>query len=289
MKFAVIGGDMRLAMLAGLLAADSHEVRTFAIDKISALRGVTQTSHAEEAAQGADCVVLPLPLATREGVLVTPLSGGLYTAREIFAALSPEQVICAGKVDDASRETAGSMGLEIIDYIEREELAVANAVATAEGAVQLMMEETDVTLCRLNVLVIGFGRIGKLLCHRLRGMGAYVTAAARDYADIAWIRAYGYEAADTGRLEGYLSKFDVVVNTAPSRVLGYSRLRELKHGCLCLDLASRPGGVDFAAATRLGIKAVWSLGLPGEVAPVTAGAIIRDTVYNILSERGAEG
>jgi dipicolinate synthase subunit A len=286
MKFTVIGGDMRLAMLAGLLAADSHEVKTFALDKISAVRGVEQASLAAEAAAGADCVVLPLPLATREGVLITPLSGGLYTTREIFAALDPGQVICAGKIDDASLETAGSMGLEIIDYIEREELAVANAVATAEGALQLMMEETDVTLCRLSVLVIGFGRIGKLLCHRLRGLGAYVTASARNCADMAWIHAYGYELADTERLEGSLGQYDVVVNTVPSRVLGYSRLRELKRGCLCLDLASRPGGVDFTAAARLGIKSVWSLGLPGEVAPVTAGAIIRDTIYNILKEKG---
>jgi dipicolinate synthase subunit A len=286
MKFAVIGGDMRLAMLAGLLAADSHEVRTFALDKIADVRGVTQASLAAEAAEGAECVVLPLPLATREGILVTPLSGGLFTTREIFASLRPGQVICAGRVDDASRETAGSMGLEIIDYIKREELAVANAVATAEGAIQLIMEETDVTLCRLNILVIGFGRIGKVLCHRLRGLGAQVTASARSCADMAWIHAYGYEAADTGRLDGGLGKFDVVVNTVPARVLGYSRLVELEPGCLCLDLASRPGGVDFNAASQLGVKAVWSLGLPGEVAPVTAGAIIRDTLYNILSEKG---
>ncbi|MDR2664833.1 MAG: dipicolinate synthase subunit DpsA, partial [Oscillospiraceae bacterium] len=263
-----------------------HEVKTFAIDKISAIRGVEQAPLAAEAAAGADCVVLPLPLATREGVLVTPLSGGLYTTREIFAALDPGQAVCAGKIDDASLEIAGSMGIELIDYMEREELAVANAVATTEGALQLMMEETDVTLCRLRVLVIGFGRIGKLLCHRLRGLGAFVTASARNYADMAWIHAYGYEFADTERLDGQLGKYDAVVNTVPARVLGRSRLRELKRGCLCLDLASRPGGVDFAAAARLGIKSVWALGLPGEVAPVTAGAIIRDTIYNILKEKG---
>jgi dipicolinate synthase subunit A len=274
-------------MLAGLLAADSHEVKTFAIDKIAEVRGVTQTSLAADAASGAACVVLPLPLATRDGILVTPLSGGLYTTREIFASLRPGQVICAGKADDASREIAGSMGLEIIDYIEREELAVANAAVTAEGAIELIMEETDVTLNRLNVLVLGFGRIGKLLCHRLRGFGAYVTASARSCADAAWIHAYGYEAIDMESLDGKLGEFDVIVNTAPARVLGYSRLREMRRGCLCLDLASRPGGVDFTAAARLGIKAVWSLGLPGEVAPVTAGAVIRDTIYNILREKGA--
>ena len=72
----------------------------------------------------------------------------------------------------------------------------------------------------------------------------------------------------------------------PARVLGESRLSKLKHGCLCLDLASKPGGMDFSAASKLGVKAVWALSLPGEVAPVTSGAIIRDTIYNILKEKG---
>ncbi len=83
-----------------------------------------------------------------------------------------------------------------------------------------------------------------------------------------------------------LGDYDVVVNTVPARVLGESRLSKLKHGCLCLDLASKPGGMDFSAASKLGVKAVWALSLPGEVAPVTSGAIIRGTIYNILREKG---
>ena len=134
--------------------------------------------------------------------------------------------------------------------------------------------------------MIGFGRIGKILCHRLRGLGAKVTATARNYADLAWIKAYGYEAEETGRIDDTLGQYDVVVNTVPARVLGEGRLSRLKRGCLCLDLASKPGGMDFSAASKLGVKAVWALSLPGEVAPVTSGAIIRDTILNILKEKG---
>jgi dipicolinate synthase subunit A len=60
---------------------------------------------------------------------------------------------------------------------------------------------------------------------------------------------------------------------------------ELRDDALCLDLASKPGGMDFAAASRLGVRAIWALSLPGEVAPESAGAIIRDTIYNILEEQ----
>jgi dipicolinate synthase subunit A len=288
MNFAAIGGDMRQAKLAELLAADGHTVSSFALDKIRLEGGVKQTDLVREAVEEAGCVVLPLPVTSREGMLNAPLSGGLHTTREVLSVLHPDQIICAGRIDTKTRELADTMGITMIDYLEREELAVANAVAAAEGALQLIMEETPITVCHANCLVIGFGRIGKILCHRLRGLGANVTATARNYADLAWIRAYCYEAEETGNIDALLPKFDVVINTVPARVLGENRLRKLRQGCLCLDLASKPGGMDFTAASKLGIKAVWALSLPGEVAPVTSGAIIRDTIYNILGEKGVK-
>ncbi|MDR0917016.1 MAG: dipicolinate synthase subunit DpsA [Oscillospiraceae bacterium] len=286
MKFAVIGGDMRQVKLAELLAADGHDVATFALDKMRKIEGAAQLGTAKAAAAGAQVVVLPLPLASREGMLSATLSAGLHTVREVLSALSPQQIILAGRIDDASREAADTLGLTLTDYFEREELAVSNAVAAVEGALKIMIEETPVTLWRAKCLVVGFGRIGKLLSHRLRSLGAHVTATARSHADLAWIRAYGYDSMETGKLDGRLGEYDFVVNTVPARVISEARMRELKPDCLCLDLASKPGGMDFEAASKLAIHAVWALSLPGEVAPVTSGAIIRDTVYNILGEKG---
>lgn len=285
MRFAVIGGDMRQVKLAELLTADGHTVSTFAIDKIRPEGSVMQKALVREAVDNANCVVMPLPVTSREGMLNAPLSSGLHTTREVLSVLNPEQILCAGRIDAATYGLAETMGLSLIDYLDREELAVANAVAAAEGAIQLIMEETPITVCHSNCLVIGFGRIGKILCHRLHGLGANVTASARSFSDMAWIRAYGYEAEETGNIDAILSAYDIVVNTVPARVLGENRLSKLKHGCLCLDLASKPGGMDFSAASKLGIKAVWALSLPGEVAPVTSGAIIKHTIYNILREK----
>ena len=69
-------------------------------------------------------------------------------------------------------------------------------------------------------------------------------------------------------------------------LLREAELADLKPGCLVIDLASKPGGVDFDAAARLGVKAFWALSLPGKVAPVTAGKSIKTTIYNILTELG---
>lgn len=286
MKFAIIGGDMRQAKLAELLAADGHETATFALEKIRPPGGVTQSPTPKRAVQDADCVIFPLPMQSREGLLAAPLSAGLHTVREVVSALKKEQTILLGRADESTRELFESLNLEFTDYFDREELQVLNAVAAAEGALGLIMQETAVTVWRSKILVIGYGRIGKTLSRRLSALGAEVTVAARSASDLAWIRVDGMHAVQTAELDGALGGYDIIVNTVPARVLGETRLSEIPEDSLCLDLASKPGGIDFTAAAKLGVRAMWALSLPGEVAPTTSGQIIRDTVYNILAERG---
>jgi len=286
MKFAVLGGDMRILKLTGLLAADGHTVHAYGMERLPPEPGVTQAETLQEACSGANAVLLPLPATNGQGAVTTPLSSRILPAEAALQAVEMGCPVFAGRVTPDLSQAARKAESRLVDYFLREELTVANAAATAEGAVQLLMEETDACILGLRVLVIGYGRIGKLTAHRLRAMGAHVTVSARKCADIAWIRAMGYIPAETEQLHGTLGDYDAVVNTVPALVLDEGLLTELKPGCVCIDLASRPGGLDFTAASRLGIRAVWALGLPGEVAPRAAAAAIRETVYNILREGG---
>ena len=285
LNFWVVGGDMRQAKLAELLAADGHTVHTFALEELGPLEGVKGEETLAEA-ELADCVVLPLPAAGEDGRLNAPLSRRAHPLSEVLAALRPGQTVCAGRVDGAARAQAEALGLTLRDYFAREELAVANAVPTAEGAIQIAMEELPITLHGARVLVVGFGRLGRALAPRLAGLGARVSVAARKYADLAWAESFGFGTEHTGQLRPWLCGYDLVVNTVPARVLGEAELAELRPDCLVIDLASKPGGVDLDAAARLGRKVVWALSLPGKVAPVTAGKAIRTAIYNILSELG---
>ena len=128
--------------------------------------------------------------------------------------------------------------------------------------------------------VLGFGRIGKLLSCRLHGLGARVTATARRPEDLAWIRAYGYQALETGKLDGRLGGFGAVFNTVPSPVLGGPLLAQLPEDCLLMDLASVRG----IEAAEDGPEVLWARSLPGRLSPRSAAAAIRDAVYYILLE-----
>ena len=175
MNIWVIGGDPRQAVLAKLLAEDGHVVHTYALERGE---GVT----CEDTLDGigrADCVILPLPAAGEGGLLNAPLSGGDHPLTEVLDRMRPRQLVCAGMVREGLAAMAAERRLVLRDYYAREELAILNAVATAEGAIQIAMEELPVTIHDARVLIVGFGRLGQALAPRLRGLGARVWAAAR--------------------------------------------------------------------------------------------------------------
>jgi dipicolinate synthase subunit A len=284
MVFAVIGGDGRQVSLAAQLAAEGHVVRAFALEKAMLPAGVIHTDTAAEAVGGADCVVLPLPALARRGYLNAPLAAEPHCIGEVIGAMPPGGLACAGMHDDYMRTLAALQGVRLRDYYQREELLAVNAVATAEGTIGILLGETRTTLWLSRVLILGWGRLGKALAPRLSALGARVAVSARRAGDMGWVAACGFDPLDTRSLEGRLGDFDIVVNTVPAPVLTAGRLGELKPSALVVDLASKPGGVDFAAAEALGLKTLHALSLPGKWAPDTVAAAIKEAVFNILAE-----
>lgn len=284
--FWVIGGDLRQAHLAQLLARDGHTVCTYALEQGAHAAPDAQVRTALTGIDGADCVIFPLPVCSSPGTLSAPLSGQEHPLSSISDFLTSTQLICGGRFDKETRSAFAQRGLAAHDYFEREELIVANAVPTAEGAVQIAMEELPITIHNACVLITGYGRVGKACAQRFAALGAKVTVAARSWEQLAWVDAGGLNAEHISRLPDLLGGCDLVINTIPSPVLSRDALYALRPDALVIDLASKPGGVDMEAATQLGRRVIWALSLPGKVAPITAGACIRDTIYNILREAG---
>ncbi len=110
--------------------------------------------------------------------------------------------------------------------------------------------------------------------------------AARKPSDLAWIRINGCEGIHISKIKDYADQADILFNTVPAMILDEEILSCLSRDCLVIDLASKPGGVDFDMAKNLRIKTIWALSLPGKVAPISAGAMIKETITNILTERG---
>lgn len=274
-QFGIIGGDRRQAELVRMLEARGDRVSAFGLRPW----GVPDAPLTQAAR--APVVLLPMPLCRADGLLNCKETD--LPAAEVLALTEPGQMLFAGKVLPQQRELAERRQLTLLDYLEREELAVANAVPTAEGAIQIALEQLPVTLCGTKAMVIGFGRIGKLLTRDLRGLGAKVTVAARKESDRVWARSLGCAALDVEDFPGNLDEFRVIFNTVPAVLLHRQELSELRRDCIYIELASQPG-LERQAAEELELAVIPAGGLPGKVAPETAAQAILDTVDHMILE-----
>jgi len=143
-----------------------------------------------------------------------------------------------------------------------------------------------ITLQNSKALILGYGRIGKVLSKKLHGIGAKVHVAARKHHDLAWIETMGYIPIRMPEISTYLNTFDVIFNTVPHIILDSKELQGIRKDSLIIDLASKPGGVNFERAKEIGLKTIWALSLPGKVAPITTAKYMKDTIYNILNDSG---
>ena len=275
-KISIIGGDLRIVKLAEMLADDGYKVYTHALETARSLRKndrIEEFDKLEDAIEKADIVVGPIPLSSNKKDINTPFSEKNISLEELFSKINGK-IFIAGSLSEKAYELAEANNVDAIDILAREELAVLNTISTAEGAIQIAIQETERTLHGSKVLVMGYGRVGKILSKMLFGLGAKVYCEARKTSDLAWIRAYGYEPIELKNLKQYLGEFDIIINTIPVLILGEDYLKELNKDCLIIDLASNPGGVDKMAAKEMGLKTIWALSLPGKVAPTTSAQFI---------------
>lgn len=285
-KLAVIGGDLRIAKLAIMLANDGNEVYVYGLEKSEEIRrqkNIIQCDTIRKAIDDVEIVIGPIPFSSNGNTINMPFSDKEITIREMMHNINAK-VLIAGSILPEVYEMANDEYIEIIDIMKREELAVLNTIATAEGTIQVAIENTNRILHGSEVLILGFGRIGKVLARKMTGLSAKVTCAARKDEDLAWIKAYGHMATNINFLGENLSQYDIIINTVPHLILTEERMEYVKKECLLIDLASNPGGIDKKTAKDRNLKLIWALALPGKVAPVTTAEFIKDTIYNILKE-----
>ena len=286
MKFAIIGGDLRIIKLAIMLARDQNEIFVYGLEKAEELKNNTNIKYCEsikKAIQEVEIVIGPIPFSSNGKTINMPFSDKEVTIREMMHVINAK-VLIAGGITPEVYEMANDEYIEIIDIMKREELAVLNTIATAEGTIQIAIESTNKIIHGSEVLILGFGRIGKVLARKLAGLSAKVTCAARKDEDLAWIQAYGHKATNINTIGENLRQYDIIINTVPHIILNEERLQYVKNECLLIDLASNPGGIDKKAVKDNQLKFVWALSLPGKVAPTTSAEFIKDTIYNILKE-----
>ncbi len=278
-RILVLGGDQREIEMVKCLAEQGGEVYTVGHRQYPGYGNIVPVESLgpfPEAVPEVDVVIAPMSHTDAAGtVRAVPEEGVTIRLDDALLKRFPRGTpLFIGKALPVVKEAAERHGIRLFETAEDDEVAVLNSIPTAEGAVQIAMEELPITLHGSQSLVLGLGRCGLTLVRMLQGLGARVAAAARSRAQLARAVEMGAEAVPLEDLGERVSAVDVVFNTIPAVVLTREILEKMAKEALIIDIASSPGGVDFQAAADLGIRAILAPGLPGKAAPKTAGKIL---------------
>ena len=277
MKIGVFGGDKRMLFASKAFADGGHEVYVAGFDHLISLCDIRICGYAD-AADRCDIAVLPVR-PTADGYLNSPFSERKIGLSDLTERIG-DKPIFSGFADRVRPYAVGN----VFDYSAEESFTLKNAELTAEGAVGLLINDYEGAVCGTDILVAGYGRIGKILSAYLKAMGANVTVAARNPADRRLIADNGLIPVDYP--SAAYADYRVIINTVPAVVMDQKAVDRMRSDVYLIDLASAPGGFDVKRVRERDLSFINASGLPGKTAPLAAGAIIKDTVIKMLSVNG---
>lgn len=284
-KFRLYGGDLRIVRLIEILASENHTVFIYGQEKYfensKKSNKIFICDCLEECINQSDLIISGVPVSKDNVTIYSPFSKEIIRLDKVYEYLNGKTFIAGNiPINFYKRDTKL---IRNIDLLQIEELTVLNAIPTVEGIIKIAIEETEITIHESNILILGFGRIGKMVCKRFQALGANIYCATKQQSDLSWIRESRYNPVKYEELNNYVDNMNYIINTIPSKVITESIIKKLNKECVIIDIASYPGGVDKEAAQRYNIKVVTALGIPGKIAPKTAAKYIKHVVTNISS------
>ncbi|CQR47647.1 Dipicolinate synthase subunit A [Paraliobacillus sp. PM-2] len=282
---AILGGDARyLDMIKKLSENKQLTMELVGFEQLNqGFTGVKQTDFFSLEVEKLDVVILPIPGIDENGVIDAVFSNDkIHLSESWFSRLPEHCVVFTGITTPYLEAVKTKNNLNLIPLMNRDDVAIYNSIPTAEGAIMLAIQNTNFTIHQSTVLVLGFGRVGMSVANKFKALGAKVIVGARKTADMARINEMGMGYFHMDDLAAYTGQCDILINTIPVKVVTAPVLNPLKLNALIIDLASKPGGVDFDYAKQRGMKVIHALGLPGVVAPKTAGEILANIISQLI-------
>ena len=274
---ALIGGDRRTACMAPAFTEKGYRVICYGTMKIPADNKIYCSRSLREAVDNAPVIVCGIPFE-KNGCLYCEQKQPDITLTELQRLLRKHQKIFGGVIPQDFRRLCEEREIGCYDFMREEPLTIFNAIATAEGAILEALMHKDTQLHQSTVLVLGYGRCGKVLADKLKGLSACVTVCSGQAQELALAASLGLDTLPLSRLRQEISCYEYLFNTIPAYVLTKPCLENMNKASLIIDIASNRAGMDYDAAKALNIHALYCPGLPGKYAGLSCAKRLAEYV-----------
>lgn len=286
-KVLLLGGDARQLEIIHKLCELDAQVTVCGFDQKKEIHAkVVPVELLKNSLYELDALILPAVGTDDEGFIHTVFSSdSLQLTNELLACLPKDCTVYAGMAKPYLKQMCKDNQLALVELFERDDVAIYNSIPTAEGALMMAIQHTDITIHRSNAIVLGFGRTGISMARALQALGANVYFGVRRSEQYARAYEMGFTPFYTKDLEHHVRNIDLLFNTIPTMIITAQIIKKLQKSTVIIDLATKPGGTDFQFAEEQGVKALLAPGLPGIVAPRTAGLLLADCLSQLIYEQ----
>ncbi|MCM3689862.1 dipicolinic acid synthetase subunit A [Neobacillus niacini] len=286
MQIAVIGGDARQLEIIRKLTELDARLSLIGFEQLDhAFTGAVKEKLDEVDFSNMDALILPVPGTNLEGHVETIFSNEKVILTAEMLLKTPEHcTIYSGISNTYLNGITKEANRPLVQLFERDDVAIYNSIPTVEGTIMMAIQHTDFTIHGSNITVLGLGRVGMSVARTFHALGAKIKVGARKTEHIARITEMALTPFHLNEIEQQVKDTDILINTIPLLIVTASVISKLPAHTLIIDLASKPGGTDFRYAEKRGIKALLAPGLPGIVAPKTAGQILANVLAQLLQD-----
>lgn len=282
-----LGGDARQLEVIKRIAQMKAKISLIGFDNLQTpLSGTNHRELSVDVLKNADILILPIVGTDEQGQVTSAFSSKTIVLSDIHASALPEHcMLFSGIARPYLKNLCEKHQIQLFELMQRNDVAIYNSIPTVEGALMMAIQHTDITIHDSITIVLGLGRVGKSLARVLHAIGAHVRIGVRHTDDMARAFEMGLKPFHMNDLTEEVKDADLIFNTIPHPVIDAQVLNKVPHDVVIIDLASKPGGIDYAYAEKRGIQAILAPSLPGIVAPKTAGNILANAIFQIMSER----
>ncbi|MBR5826952.1 MAG: hypothetical protein IKY78_07695 [Clostridia bacterium] len=268
----IIGGDKRQEHLLTILQNDGYncEILNKSTEKLKDV--ISEKRY----------VVLPVPVSKDGKHIYCNNKDFILSFEALGDTLTEKHILFGGGFTKEMVNLMEQKNIVYYDFNNNEDFLIYNAFLTTQGALKLLLDNTEKDITRRNVLITGFGRIGKALSLTLNNLNMNVTVCARKDTQLNMAKYLGFDSIKYDTLKEKIADTDLIFNTVPVQVFDTVCIERIKPDAVFFELASSPFGADKKQLVACGIKYVDGGSLPGRYTPYSAAEKIARITENLI-------
>lgn len=273
-KILIIGGDKRQDGLFDIL---KDKFSNCTKENTSSLKALSEIKNHS-------LIILPVPFSSDGEYIYSSNPDFRLSVTDFLSALTKDNTVIAGAISEKIRAELNKKSITFYDMCDSDYFTEYNAFLTSQGAVKLLLDNTESLVTGRKVLITGFGRVAQALALTLKGIGTDVFILARNPHQLLKAHCLGLSTVSLSAKSSVICMFDYIFNTVPCQIFSESDVFRIRDDTVYFELASKPFGADKTHFEKHGKKYVYGGGLPGKYVSASACEIMADFIINTVKE-----